>query len=186
MTAAAADHWWFAPAIAAALIAAFVGIVTLVANGRRARKDRQREVFAAAFGDIAAYKEFPYIVRRRRHDTPEEERQRISGELSEVQRRLNHNRAVLKVEAPRVGSAYSRLVDETRRVAGAAIRDGWNLTPLTTDAQVHVRDVDLTPIDPFEEAFLNVMADHLAPMPWWSRAPRRVIAARWRARRNNP
>src|SRR5687768_3270196 len=101
-----AEPWWFARAVVAALVAALVGIITLAVNGRRARNDRQRQLFASAFGDIAAYCEFPYIVRRRRHDAPEEERVRISTELSEIQRRLNHNRAVLQVEAPRVARAY--------------------------------------------------------------------------------
>lgn len=170
------DPWWVAPAIIAAVIAGVIAVVTLMVNGRRARADRQRELFGAAFGDVSGYCEYPYIVRRRRHDEPEQERLRITTELSEVQRELNHNRAVLRVEVPRVARAYDALVRETRRLAGASIHDGWNLTPITADTGVHVTDVDLTGIMPFEDAYLTAVADHLALLPWWVRT-----AARWLA-----
>lgn len=176
--ATASGTWWLAPAIIAALIAATIGIWTIMVNGRRARVDRQRQLFAAAFGDVAAYREYPYIVRRRRHDEPGAERSRISGELSEIQRRLNHNRAVLRVESPRVALAYDHLVTATRRVAGQAIREGWDLPPITSDREVHVKDVDLSPIDPYEDAFLAAAAEHLALLPWWSLAFSRRLGRR--------
>lgn len=168
------DSWWVAPAIIAAVIAGVIAVVTLIVNGRRARADRQRELFGAAFGDVSSYCEYPFIVRRRRHDEPEQERLRITTELSEVQRKLNHNRAVLRVEAPRIARAYDTLVTETRRIAGASIHAGWNLAPITADTGVHVTDVDLTGIRPSEDAYLSAVADHLALMPWWART-----AARW-------
>jgi hypothetical protein len=168
------DPWWVAPAIIAAAIAGAIAVVTLLVNGRRARADRQRELFGAAFGDVSSYCEYPYIVRRRRHDEPEQERLRITTELSDVQRKLNHNRAVLRVEAPRVACAYDTLVTETRRIAGTSVHAGWNLAPITTDTGVHVTDVDLTGIKPSEDAYLTAVADHLALTPWWART-----AARW-------
>lgn len=170
------DPWWLAPAVLAAFIAGTIAVLTLIINGRRARADRQRELFATAFGDIAGYCEFPYIVRRRRPDAPEEERIRISTELSEVQRKLNHNRAVLRVEAPRVARAYARLVDATRATAGAAIRDGWNFQAATSDSGIHVTDVDLSPLTRYEDAYLAAVADHLALVPWWVRVAWRRVA----------
>jgi hypothetical protein len=171
----APDPWWIAPAIIAAAIAGVIAVVTLIVNGRRARSDRQRELFGSAFGDVSSYCEYPYIVRRRRHDQPVEERIRITTELSDVQRKLNHNRAVLQVEAPRVARAYIALVDATRRIAGAAIHDGWDLAPITADTSVHVNDVDLSGIKPYEDAYLTAAADHLALTPWWLRATARRL-----------
>lgn len=170
------DPWWVAPASIAALIASVFAVVTLMVNGRRARADRQRELFGTAFGDVSSYREYPYIVRRRRHDVPEQERIRITTELSEVQCKLNHNRAALRVEVPRVARAYAALVDATRRIAGAAIHEGWNLTPITADTGVHVIDVDLTGIKPFEDTYLTAVADHLALTPWWARTATRWVA----------
>jgi hypothetical protein len=176
--------------VVAGLIAAAVAIVTLIVNGRRARIDRQRALLADAFGDIASYREYPYIVRRRRHDQPEAERARISAELSEVQARLNRDQAVFQVEAPRVGRAFAALLAATRRIAGAAIHDGWNLPPITSDTDIHV-DIDLAGITGFEDAFLLAQADHLALAPWWLRAGGRTLRAApgwaWRrARGQNP
>lgn len=186
----ATGPWWVAPATIAALIAGVVAVVSLLVNGRRARMDRQRQLFGAAFGDITSYCEFPYIVRRRRHDTPEEERVRISTELSEIQRRLNHNKAVLLVEAPRVARAYAALVETTRQIAGRAIRDGWDLSPITVDNNIHVVDVDLTPITPAEQRYLTAVADHLSVAPWWTRAAVRwlkmSVAQTWARRRPSP
>lgn len=163
--AAASVPWWVAPAVIAALIAATMTGIGIIVNGRRSRLDRQRQLFASAFGDITAYCEFPYIVRRRRHDAPAEERVRISGELSGVQQRLNHNAAVLRVEAPRVGKAYANLVNTTRAVAGAAIHDGWDQPARTADGDVHVTDVNLSTIKPAEDAYLEAARDHLALTP---------------------
>lgn len=174
--AEASAPWWVAPAVIAAVVTAVVAMMTLVVNGRRARTDRQRALFAEAFGDIAAYQEFVYIVRRRRHDQPEAERVRISTELSGVQRRLNHHRAVLKVEAPRVARSFGELLDAARRIAGAAIRDGWNTPPITADSDVHV-NVDLTEITAFEDSFLVDVADHVAVTAWWIRRAGRALRA---------
>ena len=177
-----ADPWWVAPAIIAAVIAGVIAVITLVINGRRARSDRQRELFGAAFGDVASYCEFPYIVRRRRHDEPEEERLRISTELSDVQRKLNHNRSVLQVEAPRVARAYAALVGATRATARASIREGWDLTPISADTGIHVADVDLSAVRPFEDAYLTAVADHLALTPLWLRDVGRWLVGHIRTR----
>lgn len=169
MIGVVATAWWLAPAVVAAVITGVLAVVTLFVNGRRARDDRQRALFAEAFGDIAEYREYPYIVRRRRHDKPEAERARITADLSAVQHRLNRNLAVLRVEAPRVGRAYETLLADTRRVAGGAIRTGWELQPCASDAAVSIGDVDLTPLVESDDQFLTAAADHLAVTPGWVR-----------------
>lgn len=181
---AATSPWWVAPAVLAALMATVVAIFTLIVNGRRARTDRQRVLFAEVFGDIAAYKEFVYIVRRRRHDEPEAERVRISTELSALQCRLNKHRVILKVEAARVSASFDELLDATRRVAGGAIRDGWNTNPITADSNIHVR-VDLSELAAHEDRYLVVVADHLSLTPAFARLAARAVLSsvrgRWRA-----
>lgn len=78
-------------------------------------------------------------------------------------------------------------MDVTRRVAGAAIREGWNLAPITADTGVHVTDVDLSAIAAYEDVYLEAVADHLALTPWWARAGGRWVAAKltglWQRRR---
>ena len=175
--AATSAPWWVAPAVIAAVIAGIVGVITLIVNGRRARVDRQRVRFAQVLGDLAAYREFVYIVRRRRHDEPEAERVRISTELSKVQKKLNHHAAVLRVEAPRVATTFVELLRVTRQVAGGAIRQGWETAPITEDSGIHV-DVDLTGIEPYEDAYLIEVADHLSPLPGAARRRARAAMSR--------
>lgn len=187
-TTAATTPWWVAPAVIAAAITGAIAVATLLINGRRARIDRQRVLFGEVLGNLAAYREFVYIVRRRRHDEPEAERIRISTELSAVQAKLNKHAAVLKVEAPRVALAYDELLRITRQIAGGAIRDGWNTEPITEDTSIHV-DVDLTPIDTRERTYLLEVGDHLSAAPavvrrWW-RSATSARAAR-RSRRATP
>src|SRR6266516_2205004 len=76
---------WVAPAIVAAIVAAAVSLTTFALTGRRARLDRQRQLFADAFEAVTEYREYPYIVRRRSGDEPAKERTRISSDLSKVQ-----------------------------------------------------------------------------------------------------
>lgn len=168
------EPWWIAPAIIAAVITVIAGLITLTVNGRRARTDRQREVFAAASGDIAAYCEYPYIVRRRRHGQLDEERIRISTDFSEVQSRLNQHQAALRVEAPRVAHTYTALVQATKDIAGTSVRDGWDI-PTTPAGSPHVRDVDLSALEAHKDRYLIAVADHLSYWPWWARATGRWL-----------
>ena len=176
LEASTTTDWW-APAIVAAIVAAAVSLTTFALTGRRARIDRQRQVFADAFAAVMEYREYPFIVRRRSKDEPARERQRISGELSEIQAKLNAFKARLLVEDPPVGGLYADLVKETRRVAGAMIKDAWNEEPVGEDGEIHAPPYDFRPLDAPDNAYLQAVADHLSWFPWFRR--------RWRLRRRS-
>jgi hypothetical protein len=163
------------PTLAVGILTAAVGLLTLAVNQIRARKDRQRELFADAFATVTEYREYPFIVRRR--DQSGSDKQAITSSLSAVQARLNQHAARLRVEAPRVGRAYAHLVRETRRVAGAEITRAWDLDPLPADGPMHVRDVDLRELDAVDDIFLREVGDHLAVLPSLARRPARRIWA---------
>ena len=55
----------WAPAVVAAIVAAAVSLTTFALTTRRARLDRQRQVFGDAFEAVMDYREYPFIVRRR-------------------------------------------------------------------------------------------------------------------------
>src|SRR5688572_8476682 len=80
---------WVAPTIVISIVALGVSVATFLLAGRRARLERQRQVFADAYEAVAEYREYPFIVRRRSPDEPAKERQRLSTDLSKVQARLN-------------------------------------------------------------------------------------------------
>jgi hypothetical protein len=174
-------------AVIAGAVSATLGLITLLATGRRTRVDRQRQVFAEAFRAIAIYCEYPFIVRRRH--VGEEDRRRITNSLSDVQADLNTHMATLTVEAPRVARAYVELVGATRRTAGAEIRRSWTLPAIALDEQPSITDIDLSAIEPHQHTFLTACADNVSAWPWPARAAgrriRRVAARpfRWAVRR---
>lgn len=162
-------------AIVAAIVAAAVSLMTFGLTGRRARIDRQRQVFADAFEAVMEYREYPFIARRRDPDEPARERQRISGELSKVQARLNGFKARLLVEDLRVGNVYTNPVNETRRVAGVMIKDAWNDPPVADDTDIHARKLDFSELRAPDNAYLQAVADHLSWFPW--------VRRKWRLRK---
>lgn len=163
--AADSTPWWLAPATIGAVIAGVVAVAALIVNGRRARLDRQRKLFADVFAEVQAYREFPYIVRRRH---PDRGVTQITDRLSDVQQALNLNVARLKIEAPRVARSYEYLVSQTRKIAGAAISAGWDQPPVVAETgNVHVTDVDLSSLDEPEAAYISSTRDHLSLAPAW-------------------
>jgi hypothetical protein len=178
---------WIGPAIVAAGIAALVSIITVIVNGILQRRDRQRQLMAEAFEKVQTYREFIYVVRRRLPDTADDaadNHARISNDLSQVQARLNSLRALLKVEAPRVGAAYEDLVANTRQIAGGYIRSAWAQPSGIEAGQMNVTDVDLSALEELDAAYLAVVLAELAlpPRSWVLRgrakAPFREAIAR--------
>lgn len=176
--AAEASSWparLWAPAIVAATVAATVSLTTFALAGRRARLDRQRQVFADALDAVMTYREYPFIVYRRNADEPAKERQRISAALSELQARLNGLRGRLRVEDAYVGTRYAALLAETRRVAGPMITEAWNRDPAPADNRVHNPGWDFSELDAYDDDYVRAVADHLS----WLYAPARRKLREW-------
>lgn len=170
-----ADSSLLAPAIVAAIVAGAVSVMTFMLAGRRARLDRQRQVFADAFQAVMEYREYPFIVRRRNPVEAAEERRRISGDLSRVQARMNAFKARLLVEDPYIGRCYAELVKKTRQVAGAMIKAAWDSAPVAADEEMHAPPYDFSALDDYDDRFLRAVARHLGWLP--SRAQRSQEAA---------
>lgn len=158
--------------ILAAMIAAAVNIMLARRKSREEERARLRDRFAQAYGAYAEYCEFAYAVRRRRHDDRPAERVRISEELRKVQAMLSAHEAWVKLESETVGKVYAKLLQEMRKIAGGAMRQAWTDKPVTSDAAVNIppETVDLSPLKPFEAAYMDAVAAHLRALtPWWSR-----------------
>jgi gas vesicle protein len=154
-----------------AVIAAVVGAVVNVALARRKsieeERARVRTTFAEAFQTVAEYKEFPYAIRRRRHDQPEAERVRLSEALREVQTKLSYYLMWTKAESDEVGQAYETLVRELRKSAGKACREAWLAPPAREDKDMNFGRpgvIDLSGLKPYEEAFISASTRHLKEM----------------------
>lgn len=172
-----ADSSLVAPAIVAAIVAGAVSLMTFMLAGRRARLERQRQVFAHAFEAVMEYREYPFIVRRRNPDEGAEERRRISGDLSGVQARMNAFKARLLVEDPYIGRSYTELVKQTRQVAGAMIKAAWENAPVSADEDMHAPPYDFSDLDEYDNRYLRAVAQHLSWFPWWARRSEAKVAA---------
>jgi hypothetical protein len=118
---------------------------------------------------VMEYREYPYIIRRRRADEPARERQRISGDLSRVQAKLKAFEARLRVEDPGVGRRYAELVRRTREVTRPLIKAAWDNNPVSEDAEMHAPPYDLLDIDQYDDRYLQSVARHLGWIPSWIR-----------------
>lgn len=142
-------------ALVAAVVAGLVTLLITVFDHTRLRQDRLREQYAAAFRAYAAYREFPYVVRRRTDDGPTE-RIRISEALRDVQERLTFSCAWMTLESQEVARQYNRLVEATRDVAGNAMRRAWELPPITADQQMNIPEYaeDLKQLKALEDEYV--------------------------------
>jgi hypothetical protein len=170
----------FAVVLSSVLSGAFLAaIVTAGINiwlARRSRygdeRSRVRAALADAFAAYAAYKELPYAIRRRRADTPAEERVRLSEILRKIQTDLAYHQAWTAAESEVVGTAYAELVRETRKIAGAAMHEAWAAPAARTDAAMSIpmTTIDLSSLNSCEVTYMRAAQIHLAHLsPWWAR-----------------
>ncbi len=160
------------PVVGAVIIGAVsfaIFVLTNWWNGERERLTRSRGVFSKAYAAVQEYKEFPYVIRRRRKDTPEEERIRISSELRRVQADLAFYSAWLTTESRHVHRSFSELLEQTRKVAGTAMHEAWLEPAAEDDSSMNMPKVDMSALAPLETAYLEEVADHLALRPRWVR-----------------
>lgn len=157
-------------AFLAALITTAINIWLARRKSQEDERSRLRTGFADAFAAYTAYKEFPYAIRRRRADTPGEERIRLSEALREIQANLAYHLAWTAVESELVGQTYATLIDQVRQQAGTAMHDAWNAPPTDADEAMNIPPdvIDLSSLAPDENAYIEAVRTHLRP-----RAPRR-------------
>ena len=165
MTAATPLGLTLSDGVIVGLIAAGVSLATLWIAGLRHVFDRRRGSYAQALAACVGYREFPYAIRRRRADEPEEERVRLSEALREIQRELAFHSAWITLEASdETVRAFTSLVTETRKVAGGYMRDAWQEPAATSDSEMNIVGIDYDSLKTLEQAYLDAVAKDLS---WW-------------------
>jgi len=149
--------------LSGAFIAALVNIVLTRRKSLEEERNRIRTTCAEAFEAVAAYKEFPYAIRRRRDDTPAAERVRLSEELRHIQTRLSYYTAWMRGEDATLARSFDELVTNLRRIAGGACHDAWLAPPATSDAEMNFPAgvVDLSGLTQYEDAYITAVKNHL-------------------------
>ena len=168
----------WAAIVSGSVVAAVVGAMVNTWLARRKSREeelaRVRVMLAEAFQVVAEYKEFPYAIRRRRHDAPSQERVRLSEELRMVQAKLTFFEEWTRIEDKTVGLRYRDLVKQLRRVAGAACNEAWAAEPIIDDAQMNIprETVDLSSLATFEQDYseaAQAYVDCFMKWPWRKR-----------------
>ena len=154
--------WPVVGAVIAGGVSISIFVLTNWWNGERARLTRSREIFSKAFVAIQEYKEFPYVIRRRRADAPEEERIRISSDLRRVQADLAYYSAWLRTDSRHIHRSFAELLAQLRQVAGAAMRDAWLDPPAEADSNMNIPSLGMDTLETYETAFLEEVVDHLS------------------------
>jgi hypothetical protein len=169
--ASASGSGWTTAAIAtivAALVSGAISLCTFWAGGVRKEQERRRALHADALAALVSYREFAYVIRRRRAPIPGheeiagEERVRISEALRGVQKEIAYFSAWVRSEAnTELADSYATLVGQTRRVAGGYMRDAWNAEPLGDDTGMNIADIDFRPLTEYETAYMDAVQGSL-------------------------
>lgn len=168
---ATADIWTIIPVVVG-VITAVLGAITWLFNGVRAERARLQKLYADAYSAVVSYQEFPFIIKRRRAPTPDspqiagEERLRISGDLHPVQEALNNYGAQISTESAAVFSAYTTLVDTTRRIAGGYMNDAWREEPLADDRGMNLR-LDYSALKQPQNEYLSAVKRDMSFLRVW-------------------
>lgn len=167
--AAIAPSWYI---LVPALIALAGVLVTLIINGRRAERQRKRDLHARALAAITAYGEMPYRIRRRPPGA--EHRARLSDELSVAKAEVDTCQVLLAADGDeRVSDAYDALYAVARRTAGKEAHQVWKAPVIDSDEQMNQGELyrRLSEFTSQRNAFADDL--RLATLP----APRRL--SRW-------
>lgn len=126
------------------LVPLFGVLWTLWVNGDRAERQRRRELHARALEAVLAYREMPFMIRRRRHEKEERsaERVRLSSHLSEVQTELSTCEHLMAADRPDwLTKEYEKLVSTVRLTAGKEAHEAWKVDPISADSDVNMPEL---------------------------------------------
>lgn len=131
----------YVTALIAASVAVAVAVLSPAFTAAAERRLRKREALAKAVGALAAYREYPYVIRRRDPTDPPGERRRITGEIMSVQRELTEASIWIGAEAPGLYKSFDAAVADHRRIAGGRMNEAWKAEPAGDDAGMNINDL---------------------------------------------
>jgi hypothetical protein len=165
------------------LVGALIGLIgvllTLWVNGDRAERTRRRQLHARCLAAVLAYREMPFMVRRRRAEDEERsaERVRLSSHLSAVQTELSTCAHLLGAAGPDwLASEYQQLVSIARATAGREAHEAWKAEPITDDSEMNMPEL-FARLKPLNEQ-LDSFRDEIS----WADKTRRAKIVAWRMR----
>lgn len=154
-----------APAVGGALVTVIGGTLLLallraLGTTITQRRERERELFGAAYKAAMAWREMLYRVRRRLDG--EESDQALIDRFHELQEQIDYHEGWIASESPSMKRSYCRLVKEVKDKTRDPIRHAWQ-EPERRDPADAVLDGDVHPdLDEVRERFLKDVRQHLS------------------------
>jgi hypothetical protein len=140
----------YVTAVIAGAVAITVAVLSPAFSAAAERRLDKRKVLAGAVGALAAYREYPYVIRRRDAADPSGERRRISGEIMAVQRQLTEASIWIAAESSRLHEEFDAALAAHRRVAGGLMNEAWRAEPAHEDVGMNVESLQAQ-LAPLEE-----------------------------------
>jgi hypothetical protein len=107
-------------------------------SGRWAQAtNRRRDAYAAAVKTMVAWAEYPYRIRRRTSDTPDE-LARLVGIGHDLQEQLRCHQTWITTESRWVAGIYREAMTAIAARVGPACNDAWASPPITTSADMNL------------------------------------------------
>ena len=111
------------------------GVLAAIASstlGRWAQAtERRRDAYASAVKTLVAWLEYPYRIRRRTSDAPEE-LARLAALGHDLQEQLRCHQTWIESESARVAVAYQEALTTVGHLVAPACQEAWRTPPVTT------------------------------------------------------
>lgn len=118
---------------------------------------RRRDGYAAATKALVAYAEYPWKIRRRTADTPNE-LARLVALGHDLQENLRCHQTWVNSENRWVGRVYREVREDLGRAVGPACNEAWNMPPVTTAGGMRLGDWGPQGLDAHLERFESARA----------------------------
>jgi hypothetical protein len=147
LVAAATSVTPFTEKVAVPLLVGLLGLVGVIAtvavstiSGRWAQAtNRRRDAYAAAVKTLVGWAEYPYRIRRRTSDDPNE-LARLVGIGHDLQEQLRCHQTWIATESHRVAGVYREALATIAAQVAPACNDAWASPPITTSADMNLGD----------------------------------------------
>jgi hypothetical protein len=137
----------FTEKVAVPLLVGLLGLVGVIAtaavsiiSGRWAQAtNRRRDAYAAAVKTLVGWAEYPYRIRRRTSDDPNE-LARLVGIGHDLQEQLRCHQTWIATESHRVAGVYREALEVITAQVAPACNDAWAYPPITSSADMNLGD----------------------------------------------
>lgn len=130
----------WADKLAVPILIAVVSIILTAAVTRWSDATaRRRDAYAAAVATLVAWIEFPYRIRRRTSDSPDE-LARLAGLGHDLQERLSCHTTWIGSESQRMGLRYGETLAAISRLTSDANTEAWRSAPATHGSDMVLGD----------------------------------------------